>query len=158
MKVAVARLLVWVVFAVVVAFGADNSIGIWKFNAAKSKNTSTNPYKNRTLVREAGPDGGIKSSSTTQYMDGTSSTYSYTCKYDGKECPVTGGPFDTTILKRIDENSWSFEAKKTSGKYHVKGQTVISKDSKTLTQTFTGTDAAGKPVTATLVFDRQKQN
>jgi hypothetical protein len=35
------------------------------------------------------------------------------------------------------------------------GRTVISADGKTRTQTFKGTDADGKPVTQTLVFDRQ---
>ena len=35
------------------------------------------------------------------------------------------------------------------------GQTVISPDGKTLTQTIKGTDAQGKPVTATQVFDKQ---
>jgi hypothetical protein len=43
----------------------------------------------------------------------------------------------------------------TGGKYHATGRNVISKDGKTMTQTATGTDAEGKPVSATTVFDKQ---
>jgi hypothetical protein len=137
------------------AYGADSSLGTWKFNAVKSKSTSTNPTKNRIMVREATPDGGIKVTNSGQYADGTPLNWGYTCKYDGKECPVTSGPFDTIVLKRVDDNSWSFDTKKTGGKYHVTGQSAISKDGKTLNQTSTGTDAAGKPVSQTQVFDKQ---
>jgi len=36
-----------------------------------------------------------------------------------------------------------------------RGRNVISKDGKTMAQTSKGTDAEGKPVTQTLVFDKQ---
>ena len=39
-------------------FGADSGVGTWKYNAAKSKSTATNPVKSRTDVREETPDGG----------------------------------------------------------------------------------------------------
>ena len=47
-------------------FGADSSAATWKFNAAKSKTTSTNPIKSQTDVREATPDGGVKVTRTGQ--------------------------------------------------------------------------------------------
>jgi hypothetical protein len=137
------------------AFGADNSVGTWKFNAEKSKSTSTNPLGNRIMVREATPDGGIKVAVSGKYADGTPDNYSYTCKYDGKACPVTGASFDTLSFVRIDDNSWNYEVKKSDGKYHMKGKYVISRDGKTMTQTATGTDAAGKPVSQTRVFEKQ---
>ena len=87
--------------------------------------------------------------------DDTPVNYSFTYKYDGKEYPVTGGPFDTISVKRIDANTTSWEVRKTGGKYHATGRTVISKDGKKLTQTSTATDAEGKPVSQTTVFDRQ---
>ena len=43
----------------------------------------------------------------------------------------------------------------TGGKYHMTGRNVNSKDGKTLTQTSKGTDAEGKPVVSTIVFDKQ---
>ena len=88
-------------------------------------------------------------------MDGTPSNYTYTYNYDGKESPVTGAPFDTISVKRIDANTTSFEVKMAGGKYHLTGRNVISKDGKTLTQTSKGTDAEGKPVVSTIVFDKQ---
>jgi hypothetical protein len=150
-----AKLFIVMAITAIGAFGADSSLGTWKYNATKSKSTGTNQTKSRIMVREATPDGGIKVTNSGQYVDGTPLNWGYTCKYDGKECPVTGGPFDALALKRIDENSWSFETKKTGGKYRMTGRSVISKDGKTLTQTSAGTDAEGKSVTQTTVFDRQ---
>jgi hypothetical protein len=155
------RLMVAAVFAVFVlalattAMAADTSVGTWKLNAAKSKNTSTNPPKSQTDVREATPDGGIKVTRTGQLVDGTPSNYSFTYKYDGKEYPVTGAPFDTISVKRIKANTWSWDVKKTGGKYNLTGRNVISKDGKTMIQTAKGTDAEGKAVASTIVFERQ---
>jgi len=136
-------------------FAADSSVGTWKYNTAKSKSTSSNAIKSQTDVREATPDGGAKLTRTTEYADGTTVNYSVSFKYDGKEYPATGAPYDTVSVKRIDANTASFETKKTGGKYHMIGKSVVSKDGKTLTQTIKGTDAQGKPVTATAVFDKQ---
>jgi hypothetical protein len=136
-------------------FGANSSAGTWKYNAAKSKTTSTNPIRSQTEVREETIDGGEKVTRTGQLTDDTSLNSSYTFKYDGKEYPATGGQFDTISVKRIDANTISWEVRKTGGKYHMTGRSVVSSDGKTRTQTSTGTDAAGKPVTSTLVFDKQ---
>jgi hypothetical protein len=149
------KVIVVVAVTAIGMFGADNVSGTWKLNVAKSKSTSTNPVTSQTDVREATPDGGYKLTRTTQLKDGTSSNYSVTCKYDGKECPVTGAPYDVVSTKRIDANTTTFETRKTGGKYHNNGKNVISKDGKTLTQTITGTDAEGKPVKITNVFDKQ---
>ena len=138
-------------------FGADSSAATWKFNAAKSKTTSTNPIKSQTDVRESTPDGGVKVTRTGQFKDGTSNEGTYSYKYDGKEfsTAATGLPFDKISVKRTDANTTSWEVKKTGGKYHATGQNVISKDGKTLTQASKGTDAEGKPTATTLVFDKQ---
>lgn len=150
-----AKLLIGVAITAIGMSGADNTVGTWKLNAAKSKSTSANPIKSQTDVRETTPDGSEKTTRTAQLTDGTPVNYSYAFKFDGKEYPVTGAPFDTIAVKRIDANTTSFELRKKGGKYHMTGRTVISADGKTRTQTFKGTDAEGKPVTQTLVFDRQ---
>jgi len=41
----------------------------------------------------------------------TAVNYSFTFKYDGKEYPVTGAPFDTVSSKRIDANTTGWEVK-----------------------------------------------
>jgi hypothetical protein len=155
MRSVAAKLFIVMAITAIGSFGADNSLGTWKYNPAKSKSTSTNPIKSQTDVREATPDGGVKVIRKGQFADGTSYNYTYTYKYDGKGNPVTGGPFDTISVKRIDANTTSWEVNSTGGKYHMMGQTGYSKDGKTMTQTSKGTDAEGKSVTQTAVFDRQ---
>jgi len=155
MRSVLARVVMGAAVTAIAMFGADSSEGTWKLNAAKSKSTSTNPAKSQTDVREATADGGAKLTRTRQLADGTTQNYGTTFKYDGKENPVTGGPYDFVSVKRIDANTTSFETRKTGGKYHMTGKNVVSKDGKTLTQTSKGTNAEGKAVAETLVFDRQ---
>ena len=137
-------------------FGADNSIGTWKRNVAKSKTTPpvANPIKSLTLVYEA-IDGGVKLTATGERQDGTKINGGYTAKYDGKEYPVTGTTWDTTSMKQIDANTFTFENKKTGGKYHVTGRTIISKDGKTMTTTTKGTNAEGQPSSSTIIYEKQ---
>src|SRR5262249_13037083 len=106
------------------------------------------------MVRVAS-DGGVKSTSTGQRKDGTAINSSYTAKYDGKEYPVTDAPWDTISIKQMDANTLTTEQKKSGGKYHTTGRTVISKDGKTLTITNKGTDAEGKPITNRIVYEKQ---
>ncbi len=148
----VPKLAIGVAITVMGMFAADTAVGTWKLNPAKSTGST---LKSRTDVREATPDGGIKVTRTEQSATGDSSESSFMYKYDGKEYPATGGQFDTVAVKRVDANTTSWEAKKTGGKFHQKGRTVISRDGKTLTQTFKGTDADGKPVHGTNVYDKQ---
>ena len=155
MRSIAAKLFIVMAITAIGVFAADSSLGTWKYNAAKSESTSANPIKSQTDVREATADGGVKTTRTGQLTDGTAVNYNYTYTYDGKEYPVTEGPFNTIFVKRIDENTTSWEVKETGGKYHFTGRTVISMDGRTMTQTSTGTDAQGKTVTQTTVFDRQ---
>ncbi len=155
MRSIAAKLVVGAAITAIAMFGADSSVGTWKYNAAKSKTTSASPVKSQIDVREATPDGGVKVKRTGEFVDGTPNTFNYAYKYDGKPMPVTGGPFNSISVKRIDANTTSFEVSNTAGKYHVTGQNVISPDGKTLTQTSKGVDADGKPVSSTFVFDRQ---
>ena len=138
-----------------VTFAADGMVGTWKLNAAKSKFTGSYVVKSQTDVREATPDGGLKVTREAQLGDGTAVKGSFTVNFDGKEYPATGLAFDVLSVKRVDPNTTTFEVKKTGGKYHVTGQTVVSADGKTMTQTAKGTDADGKPISSTSVFEKQ---
>ena len=140
----------------IAALAADNSLGTWKRNTAKSKTTSSSSrIKNSTMVREASGDS-VKVTNTGVREDGTAVNWSYTAKYDGKEYPVTGNaPFDTISMKQIDANTYTSVVSKKGGKYQTTGRTVISKDGKTSTLTAKGTDADGKPLTQTIVYDKE---
>ena len=137
---------------------ADNSIGAWKRNIEKTKYNPTpqNPYKSQIMVREA-VDGGVKVTSKGERMDGSLADTTYTVKYDGTPAPVsgTGTQFDMISMKQIDANTFTSETKKTGGKYHTTGRTVISKDGKMMTNTSKGTDADGKPISFSIVYDKQ---
>ena len=154
MRKIVAKLVIGIAIASVGMFGADVRLGNWKFNAAKSKSTSSNPIKVQTDAVEASPDGKVTTNRTGQMADGTAFKYSFSYKYDGKDYPVKGAPFDMISVKRIDANTTNYEVSKSGSKYQMKGQTVITRDAQTKTITSQGTDAAGKPFSQTLVFNR----
>jgi hypothetical protein len=81
--------------ATVAAFGADNTIGTWKLDLAKSKySPAPMPVKSLTVTREAA-DGGVKVTITGEQADGTAINSSYTAKYDGKDVQIAGNsPYD----------------------------------------------------------------
>src|ERR1017187_440665 len=115
---------------------------------------ATNPITSLTIVNEA-VDGGVKVTATGQLKDGTAINYSSTDKYDGKEYPATGAPRDTISMKQINANTFTVEVRKTGGKYHSTGRTVISKDGKSMTTTTKGTDAEGNPTSGTAIYEKQ---
>jgi 2',3'-cyclic-nucleotide 2'-phosphodiesterase (5'-nucleotidase family) len=150
------RVLAVLAITAVAALGADNSIGTWKVNVAKSKYTPAPfPVKSLTSVREAAPDG-VKVTNTGE-RDGSSINASYTAKYDGSWATVTGtgSPYDSISIKQVNANTLTYEAKQTNGKYRASGRTVISSDGKTMTTKAKGTDANGAPMTLTLVYEKQ---
>ena len=135
---------------------SDNTAGTWKRNVEKSKTTPqvANPVTSLTITNKP-VDGGVEISVSGQRKDGTPISSNYTVKYDGKEYPVTGAPWDMMAMKQVNANTVTFEARKTDSKYHVTGKTVISKDGKTMTTTTKGTNTEGKPSTSKAVYDKQ---
>lgn len=150
-------LLLVVITSAATAFGADNSTGTWKVNLEKTKYIPAPfPVKNITQVREAAP-GGVKVTNTGERSDGTPINATYTAKYDGSPTSVSGqgSPYDTVSIKQVDANTFTWDAKKTGGKYHSHGRIVVSPDGKTMTLTSKGTNSDGVPMSVTLVFDKQ---
>ena len=157
MRFFMAILLVGILAAAVAAPAADNSLGTWKLNLGKSRFTPAPfPYKTLTMVREAS-DGGVKTTVTAERIDRTRMNITYTVKYDGAAVVVqgTGYPSDTISMMQLDANTFTSERRKPGGKYHTTGRFVISNGGKTMTNTLTGTDADGKPMAATIIYDRQ---
>jgi len=156
MQSSFAKLVVAVTITAIGMFGADNSLGTWKRNVAKSKATppNTNPIKSLTLVNEAS-DGGVKQMVSGERTNGDVVKGSYTAKYDGKEYPVIGARWDAISIKQVDANTFTSEVRKVGGKYHNKGRTVISQDGKTMTLTTKGTNDEGKATAGTYIYDKQ---
>jgi 2',3'-cyclic-nucleotide 2'-phosphodiesterase (5'-nucleotidase family) len=141
----------------VYAQGADNSLGTWKANTAKSRYTPAPwPVKSLTVTREAAP-GGVKVTNTGTRTDGSVINATYTAKYDGSSSEVTGegSPYDNISVKQGDANTFTYEAKNSKNKYRASGRVVISGNGKTMTTTASGVDGNGKPMTLKLVYDKQ---
>ena len=139
------------------AWGADNSLGTWKINVAKSKYTPAPfPVKDLTAMREEAP-GGVKVTNKGTRTDGSAINSTYTAKYDGSPSEVTGegSPYDSYSIKQVDANTFTYEAKNSKTKYHAKGRIVVSADGKTMTFSASGMDPEGKPMTVKLVYEKQ---
>ena len=80
---------------------------------------------------------------------------STTTKYDGKDVPLSGSAIaDTVALTRIDALTIERIDKK-AGKVVQTIRRTISADGKTLTVVTKGTNAQGKPVNNTAVYEKQ---
>ena len=145
-----------VAVACLVSSAADNSLGTWKLNVAKSSyGGAPMPVKNLVMIRQASADG-VKVSQIGERVDGTALNSSYTTRYDGKECVVQGtSPFDRITVKQLDANTFVDERKKKDGLFHAKVKTLISEDGRTLTTVATGINSEGKQFTSTLIHERQ---
>ncbi len=139
-----------VILSASAALAADNWLGTWKLNAAKSKGGP----KVQMLKFEATKDG-IKLTSDGVNSDGKATHGWYVSKFDGKDVPWEGNPdADMASPKKIDDNNYENTWKK-GGKVSIVAKVGVSKDGKTLTVTQTGTDSKGQPVDILSVYERQ---
>jgi hypothetical protein len=100
-----------VVAIVATAFGADNTLGSWKYNTAKSTTpTGVSPITSLTVTREATGDG-VKVTAKGERKDGSKIDTTTIAKYDGKEVPVKGSglAWDTVSIKQSGDNALTEE-------------------------------------------------
>ena len=135
------------------SFAADANMGTWKLNDAKSK-IGAGGAKNHTVVYAAAGDS-IKVTVDGMDADGKATHNEWTGKFDGKDYAVTGdATSDMRSYKRVDDHTLTFTATK-GGKVTMTGRIVISADGKTRTVTTTATDASGKKISSSGVYDKQ---
>ena len=135
------------------AFSADAFMGTWKLNEGKSKLGPGSP-KNNTVIYEAAGDN-IKVTVDGVDKDGKPAHNEWTGKFDGKDYPLTGDPTaDMRSYKTVDDHTLALTNKK-DGKVTLTGRIAVSADGKTRTVTTTGTDANGKKVKSTAVYEKQ---
>ncbi|MGB9234448.1 MAG: hypothetical protein WCC04_08535 [Terriglobales bacterium] len=132
---------------------ASPIMGTWKLNEAKSKFSPGAP-KNHTVVYEAVGDN-IKVTVDGVDAEGKPTHNEWTGKFDGKDYPLTGdAASDSRSYKKINGNTMELTNKK-GGKTTVTARIVVSADGKTRTVTIKATDAMGKKVEETAVYDKQ---
>jgi len=136
-----------------VCFAQDAQMGTWKLNEAKSKFAPGVTKNNRVVVEATGDNVTVTVDGTDK--DGKATHNEWTGKFDGKDYPVTGDPnSDARSLTKIDDHTLGLNVKK-DGKITITGRIVVSADGKSRTVTTSGTDAKGKKVSSTSVYDRQ---
>lgn len=139
--------------AVAVSFAQDAHMGTWKLNEAKSK-LPAGATKNSTVVYEAAGDN-VKVTIDGTDKDGNPTHNEWRGKFDGKDYPVTGDPSsDARSYTKIDDRTLGFNIKK-GGKVTTSGRIVVAADGKSRTVHTSGTDATGKKVSSTAVYDKQ---
>jgi|ERR1700674_770763 len=139
--------------AATLCYAADANVGTWKLNEAKSR-FAPGSSKNITVVYE---EVGDNVKVTIDGIDGAGKpTHNeWTGKVDGKDYPVTGDSnADARSLKKVDDHTWVVSVKK-DGRVTITGRIVVSADGKARTVTTTSTDAMGKKVKNTAVYDKQ---
>ena len=142
------------VFSSSVVLAADNWMGTWKLDVAKSKFSPGPGPKSQTLKWEATP-AGTKHTSDGVSADGKATHGSYTSKWDGEDVPYEGNPnADMASPKKVDDNTYTSTLKK-AGKVTVTAKVVVSADGKTLTVTQTGKTAKGEEINTTAVYEKQ---
>src|SRR6201997_574552 len=129
------------------------NMGTWKLNEAKSKIPAGGP-KNTTVVYEAAGDN-VKVTVEGVDADGKPTHNEWVGKFDGKEYPLTGDPqADTRSYKKVNDRTTDLANKK-DGKVTLSGRIEVSADGKSRTVTVSGTDAKGKKVKYSAVYDKQ---
>jgi hypothetical protein len=137
----------------VACFAADLHTGTWKLNEAKSK-IPAGAAKNTKVVYEM---AGTKIKVTVEGTDadGKPAHNEWVGNFDGKDYPVTGDPAtDSRAYTRVNPNTLSMTIKK-GGKVSSTGKITVAADGKSRTVSTTGTDAKGKKVSVSAVYDKE---
>ena len=139
----------------VAAQAADNYLGTWTLNVARSKYDPGPAPKSQTTKLEAVAGGGMREIGDRVNADGSKTNWQWTAMFDGKDYPVQGDPDrDTVSLKKIDDNTVEATNKK-DGKVTNTMKIVVAKDGKSRTNEASFTNAKGVKVHNIIFFDRK---
>ena len=154
MKTRTILLTVAALFAVVaVCFAADVNMGTWKLNEAKSKISPGAPKNTMVVIAAAGDS--VKVTVDGIGADGKPAHNEWTGKFDGKDYAIAGDPVsDMRAYKPVNDHTLALTEKK-GGKITNTGRVVVSADGKIRTVTASRTDANGKKMSTTFVYDKQ---
>lgn len=134
---------------------AQNPVGVWKVNLAKSKYSPGPAPKSSTITTTAVAGGSFKSVNETMPATGAATKTEVTYKFDGQDNKITNNPnADTQAYTKVDDRHWTVTSKK-AGKVTLTSKVEIAADGKSRTTTQTGTDAQGRAVNNLIWYDKQ---
>ena len=138
------------------AIAADPFVGKFKLNAAKSATSGgqTPPEMTLTISEDA---GNLLIATSGKTADGSpiSADVLIVPKAGGTiKAPADQKNYDSTVFSRRDPNTIDMVAMQ-KGKERTRVKLALSRDGKTLTRSFTSTNAQGRPVNGTSVLERE---
>ena len=138
------------------ASAADPFVGEYKLNAAKSATSGGQLPPQLTLtISEDESNLLIATSGKTANGSPISADVLIVPKAGGTvKAPAGERNYDSTVISRKDPNTIEILASQ-KGKQRTHVKLALSRDGKTLTRSFTSTNAEGRPVSGTTVLDRQ---
>ena len=137
------------------ALAADSFVGTYRLNAAKSATSGGQLPPEMTLtISEDGSNLLIATAAKTADGSPIPSDVLTVPKAGGTVRAPQGASYDMTRVSRRDPNTIEMVALQ-NGKEKTRVKFALSKDGKTLTRSFTSTNAQGKPVNGTSVLERE---
>ena len=134
-------------------YAADPFEGTWKLSPSKTKFTQGAAPKEETAVIARQADDLLTTITGTDESGKPIST-KYSNPINGGEVKILDGPYDAISAKNINSNTRELTYMK-GGKEVRSVHAVVAKDGKSIRVTVKGTDADGKPIVGTIVFDKQ---
>ena len=135
---------------------ADPFVGTWKMNPEKSVYKQGSPPKEQiATITVQGSDMTVSVAAVT--AEGKKTLVSYTIPYDGGmgKMSETSPAYDGISGKHIGPNEREISRWK-DGKVVFTARSVIAPDGKSMQTLSKGISPVGKPVEATLVYDKVK--
>ena len=150
---------IWFISTAALSQSTDPWIGTWKLNVAKSTFNPGPPPRSNTVKIEDVAGGGQKQTFDGINAQGTPFHSERVTKFDGADVRLEAvtpqsTAVSTNAFRRLSDRSFEVIVR-ADGKVTSTSRIVVSSDGKTLTQTTTGSNAQGKPVDNTAVWDRQ---
>lgn len=137
------------------ASAADSFVGTYRLNAAKSATSGGQLPPEMTLtISEDGINLLIATAAKAADGSPIPSDVLTVPKAGGTVRAPQGASYDMTRVSRRDPNTIELVAIQ-NGKEKTRVKFALSKDGKTLTRSFTSTNAQGKPVNGTSVLERE---
>ena len=129
--------------------------GTWKQNAAKSRMTRASYTNSRIVVLAPYGENGWTRVTLNTDDKGETTEEHYSAQFDGKDYPTLGSDPRVISLKRVDAHTVEATFKR-NGRVTTHSRLVLSPDGKTLTQTSSGEQDAGRAYQNDVrVYERQ---